>query len=197
MDRGPEAQRAFVTVREHRQRATAPRKGVCARAQTTTHWLLMLYACCLLPAAWPAPHPVPVQEAVRLHQLRHPHVVSFVGVAVSDGKGVLLMELCEGRDLHSALPLSVSAGASLTASGSVGRGDRPFGWYRRGRSVACDVARGLNYLHSHNVVHMDIKSSVRTKPAASFLACLLACFAGFVAPVRVLTQPSLAWPSPP
>jgi serine/threonine protein kinase len=56
--------------------------------------------------------------------------------------------LCEGRDLHSVL--------ALTAAGSA---YRLFGWYRRGRRVALEVARALNYLHSKNVVHMDIKSS--------------------------------------
>ena len=28
----------------------------------------------------------------------------------------------------------------------------------RGRSVALDVAKGLAYLHSHSILHLDIKS---------------------------------------
>lgn len=32
-----------------------------------------------------------------------------------------------------------------------------FGWYRRGKQVALDVASGLHYLHSHRIVHFDLK----------------------------------------
>ena len=67
-----------------------------------------------------------LQEAVRLHQLRHPHVVGFVGVAVlpEEQKGVILMEFCEGRDLYTAIPLRVPAHAG---SGSL-EGSRMFSW---------------------------------------------------------------------
>ena len=61
-------------------------------------------ACCMLHAA--AAHTAPlmprprshevqqlfVQEAERLHQLRHPHVVALYGVSLSGPKGYLLME---------------------------------------------------------------------------------------------------------
>lgn len=58
------------------------------------------------------------------------------------------MEYCEGRDLHSVLNLRAA-----------GTGERVFGWRRRGRRVLCEVARAVSYLHAHNVVHLDIKSS--------------------------------------
>lgn len=52
-------------------------------------------------------------------------------------RGIILTEYCDGRDLHKALQLR-----------SATRGDRAFGWYGRGRRVALDVAKALNYLHS-------------------------------------------------
>ena len=36
------------------------------------------------------------------------------------------------------------------------KGERLFSWRRRGRRVAYDVAKALNYLHSKGVVHMDV-----------------------------------------
>ena len=60
-----------------------------------------------------------------------------VCVAPMRASCVCLLCVCAGRDLHSAL--------QLTAAGS---GERVFGWHRRGRRVAYEVARALNYLHS-------------------------------------------------
>ncbi|KAI7838770.1 hypothetical protein COHA_007387 [Chlorella ohadii] len=89
-----------------------------------------------------------VTEARMLHQLRHPNVVGFAGVTFHGStRGVVLMELCEGRDLHSAL--------QVRAAGSQ---ERLFSWGRRGKRVALDVAKAMNFLHQNNVVHMDIKS---------------------------------------
>ncbi|KAL4420111.1 hypothetical protein ABPG77_000282, partial [Micractinium sp. CCAP 211/92] len=96
----------------------------------------------------PAVQQLFVQEAERLHQLRHAHVVTLYGVALSGSRGIILMEYCSGRDLHSAMQLRIS-----------GTQRRLFGWYARGRHVAVDIAKGLNFLHSKGCVHMDIKSS--------------------------------------
>ncbi|KAL4431038.1 hypothetical protein ABPG75_006294 [Micractinium tetrahymenae] len=87
-------------------------------------------------------------EALRLQALRHPHVICFIGVMLKENKGVVLTEYAEGRDLHSALELMAA-----------GTHQRLFGWSRRGRRVAYDIAKALNYLHSKGIVHMDIKSS--------------------------------------
>ena len=34
-----------------------------------------------------------------------------------------------------------------------------FSWYRRGRAVALDVVRGLAFMHSKKVMHLDLKSA--------------------------------------
>lgn len=66
-------------------------------------------------------------------------------MALTWSKGVVLTELCEGRDLYSAL--------QLKARGSEAR---LFSWRRRGRRVALETARALNYLHGRGVVHLDV-----------------------------------------
>ncbi|KAL4442409.1 hypothetical protein ABPG77_004993 [Micractinium sp. CCAP 211/92] len=89
-----------------------------------------------------------VAEALCLLQLSHSNVVALRGVCLAGHSGTLLLEYCDGRDLHSVL--------RLRAAGSQ---ERLFSWRRHGRRVARDVARALAYLHSQGVVHMDIKSS--------------------------------------
>lgn len=71
-----------------------------------------------------------------MQQLRHPNIVSFFGMAVDNQKGLLLMELCDGRDLGSALKLCDGGGTRL------------FGWHRHGCRIASEVATAVNYLHS-------------------------------------------------
>ena len=52
--------------------------------------------------------------------------------------------LHRGGDLFSALQ------SSSHGSGAA----HPLSWWRRGRSVALDVARGLHFLHSQHVVRI-------------------------------------------
>ena len=52
------------------------------------------------PAASPPPPCARLQEALRLQQLRHAHVVAFYGVALMGSKGLVLMEFCEGAQLY-------------------------------------------------------------------------------------------------
>ena len=51
----------------------------------------------------------------------------------------------QGGDLFSALHGSAHGGGAA----------HPLGWWRRGRSIALDVARGLHFLHSEHVVSMS------------------------------------------
>eukprot|EP00208_Stichococcus_sp_RCC1054_P004899 CAMPEP_0206143468 /NCGR_PEP_ID=MMETSP1473-20131121/20656_1 /ASSEMBLY_ACC=CAM_ASM_001109 /TAXON_ID=1461547 /ORGANISM="Stichococcus sp, Strain RCC1054" /LENGTH=452 /DNA_ID=CAMNT_0053538889 /DNA_START=33 /DNA_END=1388 /DNA_ORIENTATION=+ len=63
---------------------------------------------------------------------------------------MLLLEYCEGGDLRGAL-------AADNTEADVD-GDRQLGWYASGHRIALDIARGLTYLHTINVVHGDLKS---------------------------------------
>lgn len=74
--------------------------------------------------------------------------MSLMGIALGRGTGVLLLEFCEGRDLHAALDVRAA-----------GTSERLFSWYRRGRRVALQLARALNYLHNKQILHLDVKSA--------------------------------------
>ncbi|KAL4458215.1 hypothetical protein ABPG75_013080 [Micractinium tetrahymenae] len=87
-----------------------------------------------------------LQEAAMLKRLRHPNVVGFQGICVTEQRGILLMDFCAGRDLDAVMH------AQSRASGQ-----RLFGWYGRGRKVAEDVASGLAYLHHSRILHLDLK----------------------------------------
>eukprot|EP00887_Chlorella_sp_A99_P001247 scaffold14.g1247.t1 len=80
--------------------------------------------------------------------------LQFVGICmgvteegVSDDEAMLIAEFMEGGDLSKALKWRDQ------------RGRRVFGWYGRGRVAAIDIAKGLHYLHAHNIVHFDLKSA--------------------------------------
>ena len=45
-------------------------------------------------------------------------------------------------------------GGDLMANISAGR----VNWWRRGRKIAIDVAKGLCFLHARRIVHFDLKS---------------------------------------
>eukprot|EP00884_Botryococcus_braunii_P005339 jgi/Botrbrau1/14806/Bobra.0370s0003.2 len=83
------------------------------------------------------------KEADLLEQLRHPNIVNFLGFCQESDKLMVVTELCPGGDLGKALRRNRNSGA--------------FSWSRRGYQIALDVAAGLAYLHSLQVVHYDIK----------------------------------------
>ncbi|KAL4436791.1 hypothetical protein ABPG75_003930 [Micractinium tetrahymenae] len=85
-------------------------------------------------------------EAALLRRLRHPNIVQFLSLCVTDKRGILLMEFCSGRDLDAAMhACSRTTGARL------------FDWYNRGRKVAIEIASGLAYLHHRRILHLDLK----------------------------------------
>ncbi|KAK9786895.1 hypothetical protein WJX73_008911 [Symbiochloris irregularis] len=84
-----------------------------------------------------------IKEIDILRRARHPHVVQYLGAVVQGNRMLLVCEYCEGGDLWTALS----------------QHDSQFQWYKRGRNVACDVAQALNYLHSYNTIHFDLKSA--------------------------------------
>lgn len=85
------------------------------------------------------------KEVCILQRCAHPNVVTFVGACTWKGgqRTVLVTELMEKGDLYTLL----------------GKYQGRFAWHKLGRYVALDVARGLAFLHSRNIVHFDLKSA--------------------------------------
>ncbi len=79
------------------------------------------------------------QEALLMSQLRHPHIVNFFKVCLEPGNYCIVMELCEKGTLYHWLRTPEAT------------------WPPKKR-IALEVALGLAYLHSHRIVHRDLKS---------------------------------------
>lgn len=75
---------------------------------------------------------------------RDRNIVQFYGACVQTQCLLLVSELMEGGDLRRALNREDSA---------------EWSWYRRGKSVCVDMARGLAFLHANKVIHRDLKSN--------------------------------------
>ena len=101
-----------------------------------------------------------------MQQLRHPNIVSFFGMAVDNQKGLLLMELCDGRDLGSALKLCDGSGTRL------------FGWHRHGCRIASEVATAVNYLHSQVCLCLCGEAASLLGPAMAPAGCLAGTLKG-------------------
>lgn len=80
------------------------------------------------------------REAQLMSQLRHPHIVSFYKVCTEPNNYCIVMEFCENGSLFHWL-----------------RKPESDGWPNRKR-IGLEIARGLSYLHHHDIVHRDLKS---------------------------------------
>ncbi|PSC71778.1 serine threonine-kinase [Micractinium conductrix] len=87
------------------------------------------------------------REVGLLKQLHDRNIVQFIGACLDGPAPMLVTEFLEFGDLWRALPLTNPGG------------QRIFAWYKRGRRLLFDVAKGLHYLHQRRIVHLDLKSA--------------------------------------
>lgn len=97
------------------------------------------------------------------------NIVQFYGAVLTD-RPMLVLEYMEGGDLRAAL------------------NDDPHGhlrWYNHGQHIALDIARGLHFLHSH-----DVRLSFPPPPPLSPLLYSHVCV-NHLPPVH-----ACSWPAP-
>lgn len=87
-----------------------------------------------------------LQKELRLHERlsQNRNLVQFWGHCVKQGCIYLVLELMEGGDLRQALQSS--------------EGNQQLHWCKKGSVIALDIIKGLHFLHSHSVLHRDLKS---------------------------------------
>jgi len=85
-----------------------------------------------------------LREVAILKSCRDRNIVQFLGACILDERILLVTELMESGDLWHALVQYKESGILK--------------WYIRGKRIAIEIARGLYYLHRHNIVHFDLKT---------------------------------------
>jgi hypothetical protein len=139
------------------------------------------------------------KEIVMLRACRHPNIVSFVGASIRDGvPPILVVELMTRGDLYRALD-NLKWNSVFTWSRSM-EGGRPRRLTGMNRRIALDVARGIAYLHSLNIMHLDVKSGniLLNSDFTAKLADVGAARAGRHKASATLTSPvgTLNWMAP-
>lgn len=89
------------------------------------------------------------REAMALSAMRHPNIVRFQDYGIADGRPYLVMDLIEGRTLHSVI---ASEGALPVT---------------RAIAICRQLLYALAYAHDRGLVHRDLKSAnvmVQTLP---------------------------------
>lgn len=81
------------------------------------------------------------REVAILRACHDANIVQFQGAYMGETETMLVTEFMDGGDLAR----NIQAGRVT--------------WWRRGRKIATDVARGLVFLHRRRIVHFDIKAA--------------------------------------
>lgn len=83
------------------------------------------------------------KEVNILATLRHNNILNFLGYSSTFPNLAIVTEYCERGSLYNVLH----------------KKKEPINWKSR-LSIALDISRGMNYLHSKSIIHRDLKVSV-------------------------------------
>jgi serine/threonine-protein kinase len=105
------------------------------------------------------------KEAKALSQLRHPNIIQLFGVCISDTSLALLMEFAGGGTVRDELDRAIREPSSLiTVGGNPFFGNKATCVVRQGElpawrkfEILDQLALAMRLVHSHGVVHQDIK----------------------------------------
>ena len=101
-----------------------------------------------------------MQEAALMAQLRHPNIVSLVGVCTAGAPKILVLQYCEHGALRDLLQRRAGGGDALP----------PAARHR----ILLDVAKGMHFLARLHVVHRDL--AARNVLVATDYTCKIADF---------------------
>ena len=83
-------------------------------------------------------------ETKILSQLNHPNIIKLYNYFKVDNSFCLIMELCEGGDLSKLIEQKRKSGKYFNEIEI--------------KKYLYEICKGLNYLHSHKIIHRDLKS---------------------------------------
>lgn len=83
-----------------------------------------------------------LDEARMLRGLTHPNIIRYIDIVQERNQTSIIMEFIDGGSLYDY----------------IGRTPQSSSYWRTTRQILIDVAYGMAYLHSHHIVHADLKS---------------------------------------
>ncbi|KAG0263435.1 copper transport protein ctr1 [Actinomortierella ambigua] len=113
---------------------------------------------------------VAIQREIQLlQQLRHRHIIQFYKSFHHEGQLVIIMDFAEGGSLRHVIEETNNYNSTGSGNKTISEDDLNYtggsrwamrlqGWEDRTR-IYQEIARGLAYMHSENILHRDLKSA--------------------------------------